>query len=251
MVSRSAYRRAIARLTQTGVAILIILVFLSAADGIPSISDDLIDRLTILDVLGIAFPILMVALVLSMRASMHDALFWGIRSLLGPTRVTPRTEPLISALSFRLFNIMAVAAAWILSWRAQNVGINRYPDYEWVLTVAVLAFLGLLLLALLGAYLALQPLLEESGVFGGDEDRPSGAAAQNRAAGQLLCPNCGTSNAPGMKFCGSCGGDLAAAVAAAAAAPPEPAGPACAQCGRAMTPGNVFCTSCGARTMPA
>src|SRR5262249_44553990 len=36
-----------------------------------------------------------------------------------------------------------------------------------------------------------------------------------------LCPDCGTANAPGQKFCGECGAALTAAAAAPGQAPPQ------------------------------
>jgi class 3 adenylate cyclase/tetratricopeptide (TPR) repeat protein len=46
----------------------------------------------------------------------------------------------------------------------------------------------------------------------------------------LDCPNCGSSNEPGRKFCGECGTPLAAA---------------CPACGSANAPGVKFCGQCG------
>ena len=46
----------------------------------------------------------------------------------------------------------------------------------------------------------------------------------------MSCPNCGTANEPGRKFCGECGTRLAVA---------------CASCGTANAPGTRFCGECG------
>jgi class 3 adenylate cyclase/tetratricopeptide (TPR) repeat protein len=46
----------------------------------------------------------------------------------------------------------------------------------------------------------------------------------------VICPNCGTANEPGRKFCGECGNRLAVA---------------CASCGTANAPGTRFCGECG------
>jgi hypothetical protein len=48
----------------------------------------------------------------------------------------------------------------------------------------------------------------------------------------IMCPNCGTPNAPGQKFCGVCGGTL---------------GSSCPNCGAMIEPGGVFCGNCGAQ----
>ncbi|MGZ4210724.1 MAG: zinc-ribbon domain-containing protein, partial [Actinomycetota bacterium] len=47
----------------------------------------------------------------------------------------------------------------------------------------------------------------------------------------MRCPNCGTENETGRKFCGECGNPLAAV---------------CGSCGSANAPGTKFCGECGA-----
>src|SRR4051794_29632704 len=47
----------------------------------------------------------------------------------------------------------------------------------------------------------------------------------------MKCPQCQFDNPPGMKFCGQCGGKLAAV---------------CPQCGTEAVPGFKFCGACGA-----
>ena len=59
---------------------------------------------------------------------------------------------------------------------------------------------------------------------------PGGPAAG--AAGNA-CPSCHASNAPGAKFCSSCGTSMA------------PKGVHCTQCGVVAAPGAKFCASCG------
>jgi len=55
--------------------------------------------------------------------------------------------------------------------------------------------------------------------------------------GGARCSKCGAANAPGKKFCGECGGPLAAAA---------PAGPKrCGTCGSMVAPGKKFCGECG------
>jgi len=52
----------------------------------------------------------------------------------------------------------------------------------------------------------------------------------------MNCPNCGTPNEAGRKFCGECGTRLAAV---------------CANCGTSNSPGTRFCGECGAALEPA
>lgn len=57
-----------------------------------------------------------------------------------------------------------------------------------------------------------------------------------------VCPQCGAGYAPGMRFCGNCGGPLGPPTVA----PPGPATDKCQACGAPMTPGARFCGECGA-----
>lgn len=51
------------------------------------------------------------------------------------------------------------------------------------------------------------------------------------------CPNCGMENAPGSKFCNNCGTPLGAA--------PEPKPQFCNNCGSKVDAGSRFCNNCG------
>src|SRR5262245_30852406 len=61
----------------------------------------------------------------------------------------------------------------------------------------------------------------------------SEAAERSVYAERVNCPRCKENNAPGSRFCQSCGARLAQA---------------CVSCGAAVSAGARFCTSCGART---
>lgn len=52
---------------------------------------------------------------------------------------------------------------------------------------------------------------------------------------RINCAICGSANAPGQKFCGSCGSPLSSV---------------CPNCGAALNPGDKFCGNCGAQ-LPA
>lgn len=240
MVSRIAYRRGVARLIQTVVAIVFLAVFLSAADGIPNIEDDVLDRLTILDLLRLGIPVLLVGLVIAARGATHDVIGWHVGRMMrvgqDPTRDS--LAPAVNSFADRLFNLIAVGATWILSWRAINLAVEEYPDYDWALTVAVLAFVGLLLLALLGAYQGLQPLLEETGLFGGAEE----ATPRATVPAGIACSNCGTVNVADQRFCGNCGEEMQAG---AETSEPTGAEQTCPNCEAAVPAGVAFCTQCG------
>ncbi|MBK5092996.1 MAG: zinc ribbon domain-containing protein [Actinobacteria bacterium] len=63
------------------------------------------------------------------------------------------------------------------------------------------------------------------------------AAAAQPPAAAAACPHCGAPATPGLKFCGSCGKELA---------PPAPAAAAtCAKCGSPAVQGVKFCAQCG------
>jgi membrane protease subunit (stomatin/prohibitin family) len=79
------------------------------------------------------------------------------------------------------------------------------------------------------------------GAFGAGAAPPPGpasgaggpAAAGIAAAGTVTCASCQAPNAPGSKFCASCGTALAPKIVH------------CTQCGATATPGAKFCGSCG------
>jgi membrane protease subunit (stomatin/prohibitin family) len=64
---------------------------------------------------------------------------------------------------------------------------------------------------------------------------PGPAPAPAGSAGGTICANCHAPNAPGTKFCSSCGTAMAVPKAAH-----------CTQCGTAAAPGAKFCGNCGA-----
>lgn len=74
---------------------------------------------------------------------------------------------------------------------------------------------------------------------GGVPSAPSGGAA---------CPSCQTANAPGAKFCASCGTSLAPPTASCPSCHAANAAGAkfCAECGTSIAPVALHCTNCGA-----
>jgi membrane protease subunit (stomatin/prohibitin family) len=65
------------------------------------------------------------------------------------------------------------------------------------------------------------------------------AAAPDPAG--IVCPSCGTRNAPGMKFCIECGGKIEPPAASA------PESRACPGCGANLPAASKFCGECGYR----
>ncbi|MGQ9493852.1 MAG: zinc-ribbon domain-containing protein, partial [Anaerolineae bacterium] len=61
-----------------------------------------------------------------------------------------------------------------------------------------------------------------------------GAKEQPAAVATVACPNCGTANPAGAKFCNNCGAKLAATTA-------------CPNCGHENPPGAKFCSNCGTK----
>ena len=58
--------------------------------------------------------------------------------------------------------------------------------------------------------------------------------AAGGAAAMVACPNCGTMNGAGVKFCNNCGTAM-------------PQGIICGNCGTHLPAGSKFCTNCGAK----
>lgn len=72
--------------------------------------------------------------------------------------------------------------------------------------------------------------------IGGEPVGNIGGSGAARGQATISCPECGAANSPDAKFCGSCGGSMAAAAAAAH----------CPACNAPITAGAKFCPSCGA-----
>jgi membrane protease subunit (stomatin/prohibitin family) len=70
---------------------------------------------------------------------------------------------------------------------------------------------------------------------GGQMANVFGQQAQGgQASGSVACPNCGKSNAAGVKFCAECGGKMEASQVP------------CVKCGAKLREGAKFCSECGA-----
>lgn len=74
-----------------------------------------------------------------------------------------------------------------------------------------------------------------------EAEAPAAPAVAAPAPAGVACPSCGASNAPGTKFCQSCGTKLEAPP------PAEPEQKTCPGCGKAVEPGVKFCPECGNR----
>ena len=74
-------------------------------------------------------------------------------------------------------------------------------------------------------------------------ERAKAQAAAEQAAAEAArsCPNCGTVNAEGCKFCCDCGTRLPEA------APAQPKKRFCTGCGAEVAEGMRFCSTCGTR----
>jgi membrane protease subunit (stomatin/prohibitin family) len=86
--------------------------------------------------------------------------------------------------------------------------------------------------------------------FVGGGPAPSGAPAPAPAG--VVCPKCQTANAPGAKFCASCGTSLAPPTQVCANCEAHNAIGArfCANCGQPLGPQPVHCPSCGEEVAP-
>ena len=68
------------------------------------------------------------------------------------------------------------------------------------------------------------------------------------ASDDAVCPECGSANPSGSKFCSECGAKIPEIIDAEAVEVEEPAEPAkqyCTKCGAEIVPGKKFCNECG------
>lgn len=76
--------------------------------------------------------------------------------------------------------------------------------------------------------------------------KAKGPSAEPATLTALVCAECGQTNRPGSRFCGSCGSALTAEVEQAAGNGGARAEGECPDCGSSVQPGHKFCASCGA-----
>ena len=74
-----------------------------------------------------------------------------------------------------------------------------------------------------------------------ESEVPAAPVAVAPAPAGMASPSCGAGNAPGTKFCQSCGAKLEAPP------PAEPEQKTCPGCGTTVAPGVKFCPECGNR----
>lgn len=74
-----------------------------------------------------------------------------------------------------------------------------------------------------------------------ESEVPAAPSAAAPTPSGMTCPSCGVGNAPGTKFCQSCGTKLETLP------PVTPEQKTCPSCGTAAEPGVKFCPECGTR----
>lgn len=74
------------------------------------------------------------------------------------------------------------------------------------------------------------------------------AAKESNACEETACPECGTPNPSGAKFCSECGAKIPVIVDAdAVEVTEEPARAVCPDCGAELRPDQKFCNECGTK----
>ena len=87
----------------------------------------------------------------------------------------------------------------------------------------------------MGAGLGMGAAMAQALMGSAQQGKGQQAPPQAATAATVACPNCGTRNPAGAKFCNNCGENL------------EGAG-FCSECGTALAPGAKFCSNCGTKT---
>ena len=130
----------------------------------------------------------------------------------------------IAILANGLTNIVAIGIAWtiVVALVNQLILIEGSKSLDWldiIFNVSFAMFLTYMIIITIGSF-------------------PTVLGIKGKKSKKKPCPNCGTSNLPGAKFCVSCG-------AAINSAQKAPVSSRCTKCGTENKSGAKFCENCG------
>jgi len=252
------------RLIGMGIALIVLAILASTAHRMPEAYRIVSGYLSVGGIIRIVISFIMLGLVLSARPLLASVAVYYAHSGFKTRELPERREMAshVTGLATEIVNVMTIAIVWPITAKIVStlLLLDVERDFDWIPIVVTVAFVALLLWRLYVAYQSLMPVLDATSdkqakltcpecgtlnILGARFCSSCAAelqAVQTKAETQTtLCPKCATLNILGAKFCSSCGAELRALQTKA-----ETQTTLCPKCGAQNKAGNKFCYSCGA-----
>jgi len=217
------------RLIGMGIALIVLAILASTAHRMPEAYKIVTGYLSVGGIIKLVILFIMLGVVLSARPLLATVAVYYAHSGFKTRELPERREVAghVTGLATEIANVIVIAILWPIVARIVNILLlmDVERDFDWIPIVVTVVFVAILLWRLYVAYRSLMPML----------DATSGEKAKSS------CPECGTLNTLGARFCSSCGEELQAAQIKA-----ETQLAVCPKCGAQNKAGNKFCYSCGA-----
>lgn len=217
------------RLITIGIALFVLAIFAGIAHRLPEASRFVTGYLTVGGIIRLVILFIMLGVVLSARPTLARVTTYyahsGFKTRERPERMAVGSH--VTVLSTEILNVILIAIIWPITAGIVNTLLlmDVARDFDWIPIIVTIAFVAILLWRLYTAYQSLRPVV----------DATSGGTKQT------TCPNCGTSNEPGARFCSSCAAELRLTQAEG-----ETQALVCDKCGAQNKAGSKFCHGCGA-----
>lgn len=237
MIAPAEFRDQLSRVIQVVVLSILLVVCWAAASELPGSQTELLDGLRVEGALRLAVGALLLGLALSAAGPLGVILAHYGATLIGVRlrAADPTIGPAVSAVARYIARILVLVLIWRIAQAAVPflMAMRTLRQADWLPSAITLGFLAGLIVLLLLAYTAARPLFDLLSLK--LSDRIAGAS-------ETQCERCGAPNPAGVRFCGSCGAQLAVPAAPTGSAQPLK----CAACGAENPVGGRFCSSCGA-----
>jgi len=216
------------RLIGMGIALIVLAILASTAHRMPEAYRIVTGYLSVGGIIRTVILFIMLGLVLSARPLLASVAVYYAHSGFKTRELPERREMAshVTGLATEIVNVITIAIVWPITAKIVStlLLLDVERDFDWIPIVVTVAFVALLLWRLYVAYQSLIPVLD--------------ATSDKKA--KLTCPECGTLNILGARFCSSCGSELQALQPKA-----ETQIALCPKCGAENKSGSKFCQNCG------
>ena len=208
------------------IAFIALAIMNNQAFNFPHATDHLIGHFYIGHAIKTTILLIMLPLIMPLRENLRMVLGYYMHT---SSRFDKRTDSRkvarnIDILANGLTNIVAIAITWAIVVQLVNqlILIEGSGSLDWidiVFNVSFALFLTYMIIITLGSF-------------------PAILGSTGRKAKKIPCPNCGTANLPGAKYCTSCGEAILPAQTTTVSS-------RCNKCGAENKSGAKFCENCG------